>query len=208
MPDDAGEKKATLSHHPLVVVFVAFVLSGVLGTLFSTWISDRQSEIEKLRLAAEARKAAVQNLSRYMYERRARAEMLVSSLRRNVSQDEIKERKRLYDDVYVRWNSNHQANLFLVRDVLQEVQYSYFENVIEFDLVSKIFAPLDNCLTRAYDVELKDGDPNDILDKCNARGLLQQALDCSYAITDELYKISGGSTTQEAAARQISSRCP
>jgi F0F1-type ATP synthase membrane subunit b/b' len=94
------EKDCAISS-PLVVVFVAFVLSGVLGTLFSNWISDRQSDIEKLRLAAESRRAAVQNLSRYMYERRARAEMLASSLRRNASKDEMKERKRLYDEAYV-----------------------------------------------------------------------------------------------------------
>jgi hypothetical protein len=140
MQKDDSEK-TELTRHPLTVVLVAFVLSGVLGTLFSNWISGRQSEIEQLRLAAESRKAAVQNLSRYVYERRARAEMLASSFRRGASKDEIRERKKSYDETYVKWNSNHQANLFLVRDVLQEDQYSYFEQVVEFLLVGQIFAP-------------------------------------------------------------------
>jgi hypothetical protein len=92
MQKDDSEK-TELTRHPLIVVLVAFVLSGVLGTLFSNWISGRQSEIEQLRLAAESRKAAVQNLSRYVYERRARADMLASSFRRGASKDEIRERK-------------------------------------------------------------------------------------------------------------------
>jgi hypothetical protein len=207
MQKDDSEK-TELTRHPLTVVLVAFVLSGVLGTLFSNWISGRQSEIEQLRLAAESRKAAVQNLSRYVYERRARAEMLASSFRRGASKDEIRERKKSYDETYVKWNSNHQANLFLVRDVLQEDQYSYFEQVVEFLLVGQIFAPLDRCLTLAYDAALRDDDPNAILNSCEVGKLLQQALDCGYAITDELYKLSGGSTNQTAAAREISSRCP
>jgi hypothetical protein len=66
MPEDTSDKNDSLSRHPLTVVLVAFILRGVLGTLFSSWISGKQSELDKFRLAAEARKAAVQNLSRYM----------------------------------------------------------------------------------------------------------------------------------------------
>ena len=201
-------KKAALSRHPLTVVIVAFVLSGLLGTLFSAWLSNRQAETERLRLEAEARKAAVQAFSRHVYERRARAEMLASSFRRGAPIEEVRERKQLYDEAYVQWNANHQANLFLVREVLQEEQYSFFESSVEFVLVGKIFAPLDGCLTRAYDARLNQEDPNAILDQCEGRRLLQEALDCGYAITDELYRLSGGATTRADAADEIAARCP
>jgi hypothetical protein len=79
---------------------------------------------------------------------------------------------------------------------------------VEFILVGKIFAPLDACLTRAYDARLKDGDTISTLEECQTRALLQQALDCGYAVTNELYKVSGGVTTQTKAASEIYSRCP
>lgn len=208
MSDDDGRKGSDMLRHPLVIVLVTFALTGIVGAVFSHWLSKRQSEVTRLRVETEARKDAVQKFSRYVYERRARAEMLTSSFRRNAPLDEIRERKKFYDDVYVDWNSNHQANLFLIRDVLQADQYSLFENVVEFVLVGKIFAPLDACLTEAYDTRLKDGDAIKILDQCQARGLLRQALDCGYAITDELYKLSAGATDQTRAANEIYSRCP
>jgi hypothetical protein len=104
--------------------------------------------------------------------------------------------------------SNHQANLFLVRDVLGESQYSYFENVIEFSLVSRIFLPLGTCLTSSYDAKMHGEDAALAMSASKARNLIQQALDCGYAITDELYKISTGVTDQSRAANEISRRCP
>src|SRR3954466_4879404 len=68
--------------------------------------------------------------------------------------------------------------------------------------------PLDACLTSAYDARISSEDANAILDDCDARGLLQQSLDCGYAISDELYKISTNVTTQSKAASEISSTCP
>jgi hypothetical protein len=197
-----------LLRHPLFIVIVTFALSGLLGVAFSQWLSARVQEGQRIRLESEARKDAVQALSRDIYERRARAEMLASSFRRGAALDEIKERKRQYDDVYVRWNTNHQANLFLVREVLRSDQYSFIESVLEFTLVGKIFRPLDVCLTSAFDVRANGGDPAPILDQCDAKRLLQEALDCGYAISDELFKLSGGVTQQGQAAEEIGSKCP
>lgn len=208
MPSAGDQRQGALLRHPLFIVVVTFALSGLLGTAFSQWLSKQAKEAERIRIEMEARRTAVQSFSRYVYERRARAEMLASSFRRQAPLDEVEERKRLYDDVYVRWNSNHQANLFLIRDVLQSEQYSLLESAVEFVLVGKIFRPLDTCLTKAYDARLNDEDPKAILDECQARRLLQEALDCGYAITDELYKLSGGGTVQSQAAAEISSRCP
>lgn len=53
--------------------------------------------------------------------------MLAASLRRNVSLPEIVERKKLYDDAYFKWNTNHQANLLMIRQLRDEKVYSDFE---------------------------------------------------------------------------------
>jgi hypothetical protein len=168
------------------------------------------AEAESRQTRAEAREIAVQSLSRFIYGRRARAEMLASALRRNASLDEITERKRLYDEAYVTWNTNHQANLLLVRQLLGDRQYSDFESLMEFHLVRDIFAPLDRCLTTAYDQRVAGRPATATLDQCSAALLLQRALDCGYAMTDELFKLSGGDPDAGArgvATQTIASQC-
>lgn len=204
----ASEKNKSLLRHPLLIVVVTFALSGLMGSVFSQWLAKQAEDAERIRIEAAARKAAVQSFSLYVYERRARAEMLASSFRRNAPLDEVKVRKRLYDDAYVNWNSHHQSNLFLIRDVLESDQYTLFESSVEFVLVGRVFRPLDACLTKAYDARLRNGDAQAIMEDCEGRRLLQEALDCGYAITDELYKLSGGVTDQSQAAAEISARCP
>jgi len=148
-------------------------------------------EIEQTKEEQRNNQLAVQNLAKRIYERRSRAELLASSLKRDVSEDEIIKRKSQYDEAYFKWNRDHQANLLLVRTVLGEKQYSDFEAMIEFHLVGKVFAPLDSCLTKAYDKRIKTGGgAKEILSSCNSKTLLQQALDCGYALTDELFKLT------------------
>jgi hypothetical protein len=200
-------EKLDISRHPITIAVIGFVLTGVLGAFLSSWITIHQKSIEREHSDREARKTAVQNLSRYIYERRSRAEMLASALRRNASLDEIRDRKKLYDEAYVKWNTNNQANLFLVREVLREDEYTLFESIIEFTLVGKILAPMDSCLTRAYDGKLNNEDPLNIIENCKMRALIQQALDCGYAITDELYKLSGDVTNRSSAKTEIDNRC-
>jgi hypothetical protein len=154
------------------------------------------------------RKAAVQNLSRSIYERRARADMLASSLFRGAQLDEIKERKKLYDEALVRWNTNNQTNLFLVREVLRIDAYSFIESSVEFTLIDKIFRPLDVCLTQAYDAATSGNSAMSIVQECQVRKLLQDALDCGYAIADELYQLSSNATIPYRAASEIAARCP
>jgi hypothetical protein len=208
MSKTEGRRDRDLLRHPLVIVIVTFALSGLLGAVFSQWLSARVAEAQRNRLETEARKVAIQNFSRDVYGRRARAEMLASSFRREAPLYEIKERKRDYDEAYVEWNTNNQANLLLIRDVLMTDQYTFFESVVEFTLVGKIFRPLDECLTQAFDIRMSEGDPQPALDRCDSKRLLQEALDCGYAISDELYKLSGGVTQREQAAEEISSQCP
>lgn len=103
------------------------------------------------------------------------------------------------------------TNLLLVRSVLGEEQYSDFESMIEFHLVGKIFASLDNCLTKTYDFRIKNNKSGETtLSNCNASELIQQALDCGYALTDELYKLTEQKSKgqREKATSIVYQRCP
>jgi hypothetical protein len=173
-----------------------------------------QRELEESKQLAQTRQAAVANFSRFIYERRVRSELLHSALRRHAesptedSRRELLERKRLYDEAYVNWNASHQANLLLVRQILGSASYSSFEGMVESRLVSQTFSPLDQCLTQAYDLAIRGEDPRPILKACEAKALIQRSLDCGYAITDELFKISGSSERTEGSVSTLDSRCP
>jgi hypothetical protein len=189
---------------PLLIFVLGFVVNQSIRSR-----DDVLTQAEQDRVRSEQRQNAVQSLSRFIYERRARAEMLASALRRNVSLEEIVERKKLYDDAYVRWSTDHQANLLLVRQLLEEKQYSKFEELLECHLVGNIFAPLDQCLTAAYDRRLGGAAGGATLEQCSARQLIQRALECGYALTDELFKLSGAATEsgRAVATQVIVSRC-
>lgn len=124
-----------------------------------------QKELEEALQKAQVRQVAVSGFSRFIYERRARSELLSSALKRHAnsptadSKSEVVERKRLYDDAYFNWNASHQANLLLVRQVLGSDRYSAFESMVESRLVGQIFSPLDACLTQAYDAAIRNESP-------------------------------------------------
>jgi hypothetical protein len=96
----------------------------------------------------------------------------------------------------------------LVRQVLGATSYSNFESMVEVRLVGKTFAPIDSCLTQAYDLAIRAKDPRTTLAECRATELIQRALDCGYAITDELFKLSGPGGRPQEAESIVDSRCP
>lgn len=213
-----------ISRHPLTIAAVSFVLTGVIGSLIATYIAEitKSAEVERQRIANEAqaerqhtadRKVAVQNFSREIYARRTRLELLASAIRRN-SATEIRERKIAYDEAYVKWNTNAQTNLFIVRETIEEQEYSIIESAVEFLLVGNFFGPLDACLTSAYDAFVGNGgNPPDqpravlILDKCDSRSKLIGALDCGYSITNGLYRLVSSIADKSQVAAEMESRC-
>ncbi len=205
---------------PLALVVIGYLInSGFRSADVARSEAIRQSEklqkeLEGARQTALTRQAAVGNFSRFIYERRVRSELLHSALRRhadaptNDSKIELIERKRLYDEAYVNWNASHQENLLLVRQILGATSYSNFESMVEFRLVAKTFSPIDSCLTKAYDIAIRGKDPRPSLTECRASELIQRALDCGYAITDELFKLSGPNAKPEEAKSIVERRCP
>lgn len=172
-----------------------------------------QKELEEARRLAHTRETALANYSRLIYGRRVRSELLASSLNRHAknpiaeSKQELLERKRAYDETYADWNANTRANLLLVRTIVDPKNYSAFENLVEFRL-SKTFSSIDACLTSAYDTAIRAGDPRPTLVACDAPKLIQRALDCGYAVIDELFKLSSSLASVKSSTSVVEQECP
>lgn len=198
-----------------VVKIVISLSTPILIFVFGWIVNSHLRSADQL----EIRETAAVNISKFIYERRARAEMLASALMRDgkesvrESRDEVIERKKLYDDSYVNWNANYQANLFLIRKILGQSRYSAFEGAVEDHLVKAVFTPLDRCLTKGYDISIRHGNPKKVLDDCQTATHLQDALDCGHAIAGDLfvlaaYTSSSGSQPVDDALGDIATVCP
>ena len=137
----------------------------------------------------QARRQSIENLVHLVYERRTRAGMVSSALRRGADIDEVRYRKRAYDEAYVDWNKNVMQNIFAIREVTGEHLISGLEKYYEDGLVAAM-ADVDRCLTKAYDTRLANGDAKDELEACRMAANHQFVLDCGATFTNELYKLT------------------
>ncbi|MEM6680927.1 MAG: hypothetical protein AAF607_01680 [Pseudomonadota bacterium] len=194
----------------LIVGMLTPIILLVVGINFERGQAALDKELQNL----EARRLAIRELSESIYLRGVRSELLLSSLKRHwkspseVSLDEVVLRKQQYDQAYAEWGRKHQANLLSIRQILGTQEYSVFESVVEFRLVSQAFRPLDECLTTAYDMTIRAQNPSDILTNCNANQLRRSVLDCGYAITDELFRLSANKDQFDQSASIVDQRCP
>ena len=194
---EAGVTRQTL----LAFTIVSAVLNGMVTASVGAWLAQKYS-------TAQTRRASINGLSTLLYDRRTKAGLVVSSLRRNAELDEVRHRKRGYDESYVDWNKNLRPNMFAIREVMGESAFTALEQDFEKFVVDP-FSKIDGCLTRAYDMKLAGQDPLHELEICKMADLYQLTLDCGASFTNELYKLSsikllpfaGPSEPERAAAR-------
>lgn len=154
------------------------------------------------------KQASIESFTQGIYARLARASLLKSALKRNLSEDEILKRKYEYDEEFFNWNKHQQSNLLLIRSTLEMREYSNFEDSIQKYLVIDIFQPLDRCLTQAYDYRIKyKTASNHILQRCESDELINRALNCGYAVTNELFKLTYDKGNQDTSLSLIADAC-
>jgi hypothetical protein len=176
-------RSARLTRRQLILfALVSAVLNGVVTACVGTWLAQTYATQQNRRKSVEA-------LAHLIYERRTRAGMVVSSIRRNATSDEIQFRKRAYDEADVDWNKNILLNLFVIREVGGELKFATLEKMFEDELVAAM-ADVDRCLTKAYDRKLAGEEVVPVLDDCRMGQLHQFILDCGATFTDELYKLT------------------
>ncbi len=199
-------REAGLTRYNLIAfAMLTAVLNGLVTASVGAWLGQTYANFL-------SRREAVQGLSDLVYERRARAGLVVSSLRRSADLDELRHRKRSYDDVFVEWNKRIQTNILRVRDLVGERSASSFEAVLQEGLVPAL-TEMDRCLTSGYDLRIAGKDPVPQLEACRFADLHQFSLDCAKGLTDELFQMTrlwlmplGGSSRWEEAQSDARAR--
>ena len=201
---EAGVTRQTL----LVFTIVSAIFNGMVTASVGAWLAHSYA-------TAQTRRASITGLSTLLYDRRAKAGMVVSTLRRNGELDELRIRKRGYDEAYLDWNKGLRPNMFAIREVMGESAFTALEQDFEKYLVDPL-SKVDACLTRAYDMKIGGQDAVKELETCRMASLYQLLLDCGASFTNELYKLtrvsvlpfSGPNEAERAAARaRISKSC-
>jgi hypothetical protein len=200
---------ARLTRRQLIVFALASaVINGIITASVGAWLAQTYSKYQ-------ARRAAIETIAHLVYERRTRAGMVASSIRRNAEIDEIKQRKQAYDEAYVDWNKNVMLNLIAIREAAGDLNVSSLEPVFEDHLIAAM-ADQDRCVTKAYDARIANQDAKLVLEDCRMAALHQYVLDCGATFTNELYKMTEPTfvpftgqfaKTKELAEKRIRSYC-
>ncbi len=172
--------------HPLTSIFVGFVLTAVLGSALSHFYSLQQEIYRREQKAFDERINAIEQFSRLVYRRYTIASMLESAFHRYTPLEEMRSRKATYDEIFLEWGSEFQAQMLGIRQVMSAVRFSEFESHVQFGLVP-LLRGHDQCMTTAYNRLLRNSfDRQEMID-CGVRDLRKNALNCSYAITSGLF---------------------
>lgn len=202
-------KHARLTRKQLIVfALLSAMLNGVITASVGAWLGQTYAKYQ-------SRRQSIENFVHLVYERRTRAGMVASALKRGADLDEVRFRKRAYDEAYVAWNKNIMQDMFAIREITGDHMQSKLEKDLEDGLVAAM-SEVDRCLTKAYDVRLSNADPKPLLDQCRLNDLHQFVLDCGATFTNELYKLSKLSFLpfynddkegKEVSAKRIKSAC-
>ncbi len=174
---------ARLSRRQLITFALASAaINGVITASVGAWLAQTYS-------AYQSRRQAIETIAHLVYERRTRAGMVASAIRRNADLEEVRHRKQAYDEAYVDWNKNVMLNLFAIREAAGDLKFSALEPVFEDHLIASM-ADVDRCVTKAYDARIANQDGKAVLETCRMAELHQYVLDCGATFTNELYKLT------------------
>ena len=193
----------------MAFALVSAALNGIITASVGAWLGQTYARYQ-------SRRQSIESIVHLVYERRTRAGMVSSALRRGADLDEVRFRKRAYDEAYVEWNKNIMQNIFAIREVTGEHMISTLEGDFQDNLVAAM-SDVDRCLTKSFDARIQGLDPRPILDDCHMAAMHQFVLDCGATFTNELYKLTKLSFTpfksaqtgegREVAARRVKSAC-
>lgn len=167
--------KFSFLSHPLFLVLFGFILTVGIGGTYDRIIQERQLEKENRERAI----SAVHDFLRLAAERRVRASLVVSAIRRKVDIEDIESRKIEYDASYAIWNINLLANMGSIRFMFNERGQSIFENSMNDEFFPWLQAS-DKCLTHAFDAFGADASAAiSILSECEVPGINSRLFDYS-----------------------------
>lgn len=174
----APSRLSAISRHPLVLAFVAFVMTTIVGGAFNEAVKQRnldhanhEAALQKERddgrarhdRAYQAEKEAILALNefvRLVYARTVAADMLRSAIERGAP-DEAVAKKRAYDASYTAWNVGlpqqfHKLRRLTAVSPEDMAKPSPYE-IAAFRALDGRFGKADACLTNAYDAARRKG---------------------------------------------------
>jgi hypothetical protein len=204
--------------HPLTLTVAGFALTGILGT----YVTNRLHNAEAERAVAEAQRdrgiAAIHEIVDLINERRTRAVMVSSAIKRH-SPAEAQARKAAYDDIYVRWNTREDSILNQVqefwrvaapgdsRGYIDDYAHSFKLALTSDHAVGPrqgdkradrsqggLLSRMDDCVTNAFD-DYRRGEFNNpgpakaTLQACRFDVIDDRMIDCTHVLTEQLYDI-------------------
>lgn len=196
------------SRRPTFIALLSFVLSGVIASLIGYGLALRAEADRAAEADRRLRIAAARDFAELIGERRTRAALVASALRRRADTDELRHRKRAYDEAYLRWNVRIQSAMLQVRELVDAPDYSRIETVIEERLVVRLLSPADACLTDGYDAAIAGRGGAAAWDGCEGDRLRRQTRICGVAITDAIHALSRATLSEDQAIRRIVDACP
>ena len=199
----------------MTITIVSFVLTGVIGACISYVIQKRSAENDREAAHYQSSTTAIASFSDSIYKRFTRAGLLKSALKRCADKSEVLERKRLYDEAVVSQESELFGRELLIREALEQSQYSKFE-----DLYAKRLRPrlheLDGLLTSATDQYVVH--PAALIDQQPIQDAYDKTRSCSYdlvnliflEVSSKQYRGKSGQPVQthEEAVDDFDSDCP
>lgn len=205
-----------LSANPLLLLVVGFILTTLVGNLLTSWYSsrqlDQQKNIEQIKAKQEAGLSAISKISELMYERYTTAMFLASALKRDAPLEEIKDRKKLYDDASLKWNTQIQNTQLIVRSITSDSAYSKTESFIQYGLTPH-YSMIDRHLTAGYDAALRGQSWSYSTTPVGRE--LTRCLNCNYAISNYLWtraNLYGSEKNNEEklvkAEKELTAACP
>jgi hypothetical protein len=174
---------AGLNRQQLIMfAILSAIINGAVTAGVGAWLGQTYA-------AWQRKTAAIQRISDLVFERRTRAGMVSWAIRRNTDVDELRYRKRVYDESFVAWNTKTQHNIFMIRDISGEAGVTRLETQFQ-ELLVPALTDIDRCVTQAYDARLRGEDGKPILDACKMTDLHQFTLDCAATFTNELDRLT------------------
>lgn len=197
-----------ISRHPLAAVFMGFMLTGVIGTMMTNYLTTaRQHEAEMTRLR-DTRRQAVLEMSRLLSERLLRMEMMVQAIQRHASPEVIAEYKKNLDETEARWFTKRPEILILSREVLGESDYEAFRTDLENRFSRKRLIPLRDTINKACAAITEGRDGAEVLKEIQLDQTLKEMRNGMEAFTDGLYDLASIplENVSEAHAAQLRKR--
>jgi len=144
-------KFARLNRRQIIAfAILSAIVNGLVTASVGAWLAQTYASYQR-------KSVAVQGLADLVYERRTRAGMVMWAIKRNAEIEELRYRKRAYDEAFVNWNKRVQYNIFMIRDISGQGGVTRLETQFQ-ELLVPALSDIDACLTKAYDVRVSGGD--------------------------------------------------